>query len=153
MYPIYRLSNLTLKKPRQDFITSLATDRKQTRIPWISCSKIALGISSERQKKIQKKGIIEITCKNQTTQSDFKPKSSQDLLFIPVEYSLRNSYTTLDMEIMVALIMWGEPAIPATTNSRNDVRHSSKLREGAKGFEWNSKNNIDSVCSKWVCSA
>ena len=70
--------------------------------------------------------------KNHTTPKHFKQNFSQTLLLIPVEYSLRNSYTTLDTEIMVALIMCGEPAIPATTNSRNDVRHSSTSKEGQK---------------------
>lgn len=36
---------VTLKNPRHDLITSLATDRRQTRIPWISCSNNTLGIS------------------------------------------------------------------------------------------------------------
>ena len=82
------------------------------------------------------------------------------MLLIPVEYSLRNSYTTLDTEIMVALIMCGEPAIPATTNSRNDVRHSSTSKEGTKGYVWNNNNinNKNSGCqidtahrSKSIC--
>lgn len=43
-----------------------------------------------------------------------------------IGYLLLNSYTTLDTDIMVALIMCGEPAIPAATNSRNEVKHSRK---------------------------
>lgn len=37
-----------------------------------------------------------------------------------------NSYTIFDTDIIVALIMCGEPAIPAATNSRNEVILSRK---------------------------
>lgn len=69
-------------------------------------------------------------------------------MLLILEYLFWNLYIILDKEIMVVLIMWGEFVILVIINFRNDVRYFRVLRESVIGYDWNSNNNMDSVCCK-----